>query len=207
MDWSMELSTPPAQEPLTLDEVKAHVRVTTDDEDGYLTALLQGAREYVEMRSSLALITQTRKLRLARWPCDVIVPLPRQPLQSVTSVVYLDDNGASQTLAASVYQVVGARTVPDSDAPPRGYILPAYGQSWPSVRGTPECITITYVCGWTTPLAIPQSVRAAMWTEIAYRWQYRGDDGAEGVAARRATNQQLDNDLASYRCYSDLDYR
>lgn len=201
MSWSLELSTPPTLEPLTLEEVRDHCRITTTADDGYLDALIMGVRQAMEAELSKALLTQTRKLRLNyTWPGSGRIHLPRPPLQSITSVAYLDADGASQTLGASLYQVVGARTNPDPDAPV-AYITPAYGQSWPSVRSIPETITVTYVCGWTARGYIPQSIRQAMLVAVGELYEQRETTITGTIVQSVPTIERL---VASERCYHEF---
>lgn len=201
MRWSLELSTAPTLEPLTLDEVRDHCGITTTNDDAYLDALIVTVRQAMEHRLRRALLTQTRKLRIDDdWPASGRVYLPRPPLQSVTSVAYLDTAGASQTLAASVYQVVGARTTPDADAS-LAYLRPAYAQSWPSVRAVPETVTITYVCGWVARGYIPQPIRQAMLVAIAELYEQRETTITGTIVEEVPTIQRL---IASYRIYHDF---
>ena len=64
MLWALELVSGPEIEPVTLAEAKRHLReyddVTTNDAD--ITALIQGAREWVEQYTARALIDQTWRL-------------------------------------------------------------------------------------------------------------------------------------------------
>jgi len=45
----LKVVSPPAVEPVTLDEAKAHLRVTIADDDGYIALLIPAARERVEL--------------------------------------------------------------------------------------------------------------------------------------------------------------
>jgi Phage gp6-like head-tail connector protein len=78
---------PPAEEPLTLAEVKLNHRIDGDDEDTELERQIQAAREYVERYLGQSLVTQTREATYAyydaTWPASV---LPYGPVQSVESV-------------------------------------------------------------------------------------------------------------------------
>jgi len=58
------LKTPPAIEPVTLEELKDHLRIDSADEDAVLTGLLAAAREWCEGFQNRAYITQTLQLWL-----------------------------------------------------------------------------------------------------------------------------------------------
>jgi uncharacterized phiE125 gp8 family phage protein len=62
--------TPPSVEPATLDELKRHCRVFTDDsgEEAYLTALGKAAREYLEIRTCRSFVTQSIEATLDGFP-------------------------------------------------------------------------------------------------------------------------------------------
>jgi len=190
MTWNLQVVTAPSLEPLTLEEAKKHVRVELDatDEDDYLRDLLRRATRAAQDATDGSLLTQTLALRLDRFSCQQIY-LPYPPLQSVTSIVYLDSNNVSQTLAAAKYQVAGARSTPDADAP-CGYVQPAYGEWWPTTYPVPECVTITYLAGWLSAEAVPDTVKGDMLTLIADWYAQRESIviGATATAANPAAS-------------------
>src|SRR5579864_6034130 len=147
----------PAQEPLTLQDVKDWIRADSGDtsQDAVLNDLIVAARRHCEERAHLALITQTWQLTLDRFPgLSYFAPdnpgwdymrlgvdadprairLPRPPLQSVLSVTYVDMNGVTQTVDPTTYLV-------DTTSLP-GRLFPAYGQYWPVTRPQAACVTI-----------------------------------------------------------------
>jgi uncharacterized phiE125 gp8 family phage protein len=136
------LITAPDVEPVTLAELKTHLRITdTDtDRDAMLTALLLSARVHIDGKSGYlgrAINTQTWELRLDSFPDEIVIPLP--PLQSVTSVKYIDTDGVEQTLSTDIYQVT-------TDDP--ATIVEKYGQSWPSTRDEKEAVRVRFVAGY-----------------------------------------------------------
>src|SRR5205085_7972655 len=134
---SLSLVSPPANEPVSLDEAKEHLRVTSTDQDNLIRHLISAARIYCENKLGQPIVTQTWDLKLDGFPCDAI-RVPRPPLQSVTSITYLDSGGSLQTLNPSTYLVLDSTTPPASGpahTPPLiGRIESAYGLTWPSTR-------------------------------------------------------------------------
>ena len=96
----------PAELPVTLDEVKAHLRVTSSTEDadimGYLLSVVSSLDGDQGLLNGRALVTQTWEMKLYGFPLDG-VEIPIAPVQSVISITYVDSDGAEQTLATPVY--------------------------------------------------------------------------------------------------------
>ena len=132
------LVTAPATEPVTLVEAKDHLRLEISDDDTLVTSLIVSAREFAEQETHRQLVTATWKLTLNSFPSEIRLPLP--PLQSVSSLKYLDTDGTQQTLASSNYDV-------DTDSEP-GRICLAYGKSWPSIRSVKNSIEVEFICGF-----------------------------------------------------------
>ena len=115
--WNAQLAltTAPTVEPVTLAELQAHARVDDSEVDAYLTALIAGARQWVEEWLQRQLVTATWTLTLDCFPRDGIIELPRPPLLAVTTVNYYDVDRATQLLAAATYHV-HAHTGPEASA-------------------------------------------------------------------------------------------
>ena len=86
----LKLVSPPAIEPVSLAEAKAQLRLDTDADDVYVTALITVARERVELFLRRALIAQSFEYTLDQFPANKyltyttsFINLPRPPLQSV----------------------------------------------------------------------------------------------------------------------------
>lgn len=134
------LQTAPAAEPVSVAEAREHCRITHTDEDTYLGVLIKAARRWCENETGLAFITQTWDFGVdCFWGADSL-ELPRAPLQSVTSITYVDTDGDSQTLDSDTY------TADTATMPGRIYL--AYSQSWPDTRAQPLAVTVRAVCGF-----------------------------------------------------------
>lgn len=172
------LVTAPAKEPLTLEEVKGHLRLTHGDHDTLLGALIQGAREWAEAFTHRALITQTWDLYLDGFPSVIEVQKP--PLQSVTaaSFTYVDSDGDTTQVPTSVYTV-------DTDATP-GRVYPAYNQVWPVPRDQPKAVVMRFVAGYGDDEGdVPEPLRTAMKLHVENLYDHSGASEELMKAAER----------------------
>lgn len=122
--------TPPATEPVTLQEAKDHLRLDTDAHDAMLQVQIQAAREHVEMFTRRQLVTATYLLTLPAFASVIALPYP--PLQAVTQVQYRDAQGVLQVLPEADY------SVDTSSEPGRLYVttIPATGTALDAVQIT-----------------------------------------------------------------------
>jgi uncharacterized phiE125 gp8 family phage protein len=101
--WNV--TTPPAIEPVTLEEVKLWGRIDGSEEDDILDSLISTVRENMELYLGRALISQTLTMYLDYWPGN-IVKLPRPPLISVTSISTLDESDAATIYDSDNYYLM-----------------------------------------------------------------------------------------------------
>lgn len=172
---SLTLITAPAVEPLSLVEVKAHLRVVDSDDDNLIALYIQAARSFVDGKDGFlgrALVTQTWQLTLDEFPLDEIkIPLP--PLQSIVSVGYFDPAGNPQSVAQGDYYV-------DTASEP-GWIVPV--DTWPTPLAAVNAVQIQFIAGYpaTTDsppdLAgnVPAQVKAGMLLMIGAWYDQRED--------------------------------
>ncbi len=139
----LALTTGPSVEPVTLAEAKSHLRIDIDDDDTDISAFIVAARIYVEKQLNKQLITATYTWRVDTFPLGVqpfVLPYPVFPLQTVTSINYIDVSGDSQLLATSVYNV----NVDDEPAE----ITLKFDQTWPDIRTQDNAVTLVLVAGY-----------------------------------------------------------
>ena len=165
--YGLTLVTAPAEEPVSLAEAKAWLRLSHDADDAVVQGLVSAARLLAEREYDRQLVTATWRLTLPRFPCREI-RLPRGPLQSITSVQYRDTTGTLQTLSASYYEA-------DAACDP-GLVQPAYGRVWPSTREMVQAVRVTFVAGYGSPQQVPQSIRNAIKMAVAWWYERRGDE-------------------------------
>lgn len=169
----LQLVTPPASEPVSLAEAKAHLRVDIPDDDTYIATLVQAARERVETITNRSLVTQTWRAWLDAFPAELdrrgqpSIGLSRGPAVSVSNVKYIDAAGALQTLSPSAYVLDNK----NQDSVPR--VRPAYGTSWPVTRAELDAVQVEFVAGYGEPAAVPAPIKTAMLQYIAHWYQNR----------------------------------
>lgn len=155
--------TSPALEPLTLEELKDHLRVTWDTEDAHINALQTAARQWSEAFTRRQFITATYKLTLPTLVWKTY--LPRPPLQAVSSIAYIDVDGVSQTLDPSLYEV-------DTEAEP-GVVHKAYNATLPSTRSVWNAVQITFIAGYGGREDVPQAIKQAVLMLVEHYYRQR----------------------------------
>jgi hypothetical protein len=190
--YTLRCVTPPTLEPVPLAEAHLQCRIDTDDDDAHLTRCIQAAREWCEEYQGRAYLNQTLRMTLSDWPRESAaerryrrtspyggyiggatgvwykITLPRAPVQSISSITYVDRNGTTQTLAPALYQL-------NADAEP-AVLLPAAGQSWPAVQpDTLAAIRITFLAGYgAVATAVPARIKQAILLLVSHWYEDAG---------------------------------
>lgn len=160
------LAIAPTTTPVSLAEVKTHLRVTETDEDGYITGLIGGAVGYVENVTGRKLITQTWKYLLDEWPRDAEMVLPFGGCSAVNSIKYKGQDGSEATWSADYYTV-------DTESIP-GRVVIAYDASWPSeALYSVNPISVEFVTGYGAASAVPAGLKHAIKILVAHWFENR----------------------------------
>ena len=158
------LLLPPAAEPLSVAEVKAFVRVTHDDDDDLIAALIAAARSHVEALTRRALLTQSWRITLDRWPADGRLRLRTGPLRLLLAAHVVDAAGVAHAIDLQGFVVDEAA---DLIAAPR-FALPAPGRG---VAG----IALDVELGFgPRPADVPAPLRQALRLLVAHWYENRG---------------------------------
>lgn len=189
------LITPPVLEPITLAEAKEFLKVSVSDEDTLIQALITVARQSVETISNRRLIEQTIDyvldffppggyrnndcgfaasiLRTAGLPAYTaagspqLIQLPVSPVSSISSIQYVDTDGATQTLSGSAYQVDIKSKIPR--------LIPSFSAgTWPATRDQLNAVTIRFVAGYSDdPEDVPEQFKQAIRLLLAHWYENR----------------------------------
>lgn len=186
--WAAKCTVAPTIEPMTLGDVKTHLRVDMPDDDALITNLIQAAREYIEMRTGLSLLTQTWVLQLDRFPrVDRIelwpqaglplgcILLPRRPVQSVTGITWTDVNGNVSAVDPTTYTV-------DLISEPARIMLTSIA-SWPEDASPGIAmmagVQVTFVAGNTATTLIPSNLKTAFLLMVGH-WYLNREEVLSG---------------------------
>lgn len=136
--------------PVSLADMKVHLRVDGTTEDGYITALILAGVDFIERETGVDYNQATWDLSLEDFPTTI--ELIKRPVASVTHVKYYNTANVLTTLDANKYHVV----LPTNTT---GFICPVYTQVWPSVYTRPDAVQVRYVTGGVYPTAFLQCLR------------------------------------------------
>lgn len=176
----------PTVEPLTLAEAKLQCKVEFTDDDTLISLLISAARDYAEKRIEQSLCTQTLQLTLDSFPAPSLMGVPfgrgysiprhailleRPPVQSITSIQYLDMQNVLQTMPTSDYvdaTLGGTQRVDDVVR-----ITPVFGKIWPITMPQINSVRVRYVAGFGTADLVPPNIRAWMKLRVAALYENR----------------------------------
>jgi len=208
MESSSRCVVPPATEPLSLDEVKEHLRVDSSAEDALLQMYIEAAREVCEHNTARALVTQTWETTFDRFPGlalqasgvdgevltlsrtatrtlreGLAITLPKGPIQSIEAIRYRDESGDWQTLDQDAYirdHVAGVDRI---------YPGPA---GWPEVDGLAGAVCIRYVAGFGGRWATPAALRVWMLLRIGAMYENREETSTKTLSRLPMMDRLLD---------------
>ena len=180
-DRTLELvSETTGVEPVTLAEMKSHLRVVTTGDNDYISELIKVARRQVETDARRKYVKSTFALRLGEFPtCDEIM-LENPTVASISSITYTNSTGGTSTLSTSTYEL-------DKHEAP-GHARLKYGQSWPATRVIQNAVTVNFISGSTSASDTPVEAKHAIKLLVADMYCDRGSDG---TASNRAYNDLI----------------
>lgn len=199
----LTLDTAPAAEPVSLSEMKAHLRVDYTDDDSLIGDQITEAREWMEKALNLSMVHRTYTAKIdGFYEC---IELPAGPVSSVTAVKYwstdspsvlttLADSSVSPVVTSDVYRV-------DTD---QNRIYRAQNETWPDAAVRHDSVQITFVAGYaavTSPLdfsLVPGGLKAALKLLVGDMYENRENTVIGRITSELPTAKRL---LQSHREY------
>jgi uncharacterized phiE125 gp8 family phage protein len=185
-------TTPPAYQPLTLTEVKLHLRVDGTDEDTLLPILIGAAVDTCQQLTGRSIMAQGWRLTLNGWADAVRLPYPE--ISAVASIKYFDEDGAQQTLDPSTYELIGDTVHKTS------------GATYPELWKGPGVVEINYTAGYSAgneaaqQAAIPAGIKA--WLLLTIGTLYANRESVQtGVSVAALPDRFTDSLLDRFKVY------
>ena len=176
----------PAEEPVSLAEAKAFLKVDDAVEDGLITTLIGAARLHLEGVTGRALMAQSWRIVLDDWPDNGVVKLPVSPLLSVTSIAAIDGHGASHDIGLAQFSSDKERL-----------FVPRVVVGMPGLQERGG-IEIDYVAGFGTDASdVPADLRQALLGLVAHWHEHRDAVIVAGSGAIVPTG--FDRMVAAYK--------
>ncbi|MEO2044290.1 MAG: head-tail connector protein [Nitrospinaceae bacterium] len=159
---------PPAEEPISLIEVKEHLRVENNEDDRLISNLITAARTQAEAFTQRPLITRTELIYVdSLSPCQEI----SSNLQSIERVNYYE-NDSQKELPSVDYRVDNTKIV--------GRIAESRnGSSWSGLLDA----SVEYICGYGLAQDVPQAIKQAMLLIIG-DWYEMREETLVGVTSK-----------------------
>jgi uncharacterized phiE125 gp8 family phage protein len=155
-----------AFEPLTLAELKLHLRVDDDADNALITSLGVAARNYVETRTNHILCARTFYFEANAFPTEgneIVFPIA--PVTAVASVAYVDTQQTVQTLAAT-YRL-------QSNIIPSRLRTALTENAWVLTGYADDAVRITATVGYATAAAVPPEAKQAILLLVGHWYENR----------------------------------
>jgi uncharacterized phiE125 gp8 family phage protein len=156
-----QVVTPPTTEPLTLSELKNHLRIDGSFDDALLNSCITSARMYFESQCEISIASQTMLLALDYF--DDIIYLPKGPVQSVQDISYADSKNIVREMDDWIEDLVSN--------PAR--ITPAFGDSWPATADVVNAVEVSYTTGYANANLVPKLLKSGMLFYAAHLYENR----------------------------------
>jgi uncharacterized phiE125 gp8 family phage protein len=183
----------PAEVPVTLAEVKAHLRISAEEdlEDVLIGQLIDGVTEFLDGWDGwlgLCLVTQTWRHDFAGGHGgELRLALPGARSAVVT---YVDTSGVTQTLDPSQWDLVEDMV--------GSVILPKPNVMWPALGPAHAPMRVVAVHGFGSAAAVPAGIKRGICQMIADWYENRGTVSSGG-ATRIPLEASADRNLGRYR--------
>lgn len=166
---SLQRIVQPVVEPVSLVELKAHVRVETEDEDTYLLGLIMAARQYCETRIERCFVDTRLEMKLDTFPIGIELPLPMPPFSPTPSRQAIEVSYLNVTLqelavteAAPVITSQPGTFLAQRAATP-AVLTPNVNGYWPVTGPIRAAVTVRWWAGYgDSGQAVPRPIRHAI---------------------------------------------
>lgn len=140
----LKIISGPSVEPVTLNELKQHLRLDLafTDDDAMLTSYITAARQFAEKVTDLSIAVKSYAAFFNGFPrigCPLMIPKP--PLVTVTAIKYLDSSYTWQTWDPLEYFIAATQTP--------GIVVAKTPNIYPCpITGVPGAVEVDFTSGY-----------------------------------------------------------
>jgi len=167
------VTTAAASTAVSLDEVKAHLKIASASDNTYLTNLISVATEMVQNYTGQILITSTIDLTLPYFLNRM--DINRTPVSNITHVKYYDSDNTIQTLSSGNYTETVSKDDSSDQSPVGASILPSDSFTYPSTYPRMDAVEIRFEAGYENSDSVPMAIKQAMFLIIGQLYLNRTD--------------------------------
>ena len=195
-----QLVTPPAEDPVSLDELKAWLKITGNAQDDILTNIIKAVTKSAELFTKREFIE--KEFKTYRNCFCTFIELRRTPVQSISSVKYINSADVLTTVAPSTYYFT------TTDGSEFSNLTPNPSQSWPAdiLLSRLQAVEIVFTAGWPTAAIFKENwpdLYQALLAHMAYVFVNRGDCSiADGCSCANAPGEAM----MVYELYRIIDF-
>lgn len=156
-------------EPITLSELRKHLRIEHNEEDSYLSLLIGAARSVAENVIDGIIADRSFSLTLDEFPSQIIIP--SRPVDPASiEISYLDKEGNRQIF--SNFDYVSDLYLTS--------VYPDYNVSWPETEAGYNKVTVTFTSGFASYYGqMPKAVKHAVLMIAGTLYDQREDHTAQ----------------------------
>lgn len=165
-------------EPVTLAMAKANSNIEHSDSDTYLQLLLDTSISEAESYTGRAIFKRPVNIRLERFEKEIV--LPYGPIISITSLVFVDENGVDTIVDALMYDIVPCEN---------GQSAILYFKADPPTSVSvhnPMPVKVNALAGYGTADEVPWDIKKAILLIFSQQEMYREDMPLKADKASRA---------------------
>jgi len=168
---ALKLITAATVLPVSLVEAVEHLRVDVSTDDAMITSMIWAAVAGAEHTTGRALTAQTWEVTLDAFPA--VIELTRTPVQSITSVTYIDSAGVSTVLSDTLY------ALDNKDDFGFAHVVPVYAGEWPATRDEINSVAVRYVAGYADAASVPAAIKSWILLQVGAMYENREAEGRQ----------------------------
>lgn len=177
----LQVTSEATGEPFGIQELKDHLRVTSNAEDTLIDNLITSSRVWFENETNVTSMDRTYQYTLDEFPVSEMIELPRAPLASTNvTITYAPASGGTQTIDSTNLLV--------DDQSPRPRVVLKDDEDWPDTElARINAVRVSFTAGYGTTSgssSVPRLMKQGMQL-LAGHWY----ENREGTTIRGSVEE------------------